>query len=128
MIGTTSQGGKPPGNPPQTTARNSQGLLLCQARWSRAIVFETQGGTRNRTRDLPKKGSAFIMSSDHWTIKHGTLHVDAVDTGGTFATYTRRAYATVWDGVAVLLFPPGSGILVEALSNMRMRAAWCVCR
>ena len=35
------------------------------------IVFETQGGTRNRTRDpaetLPKKGSAFILSSDHWT-------------------------------------------------------------
>ena len=25
------------------------------------------GGTRNRTRDLPKKGSAFITSSDHWT-------------------------------------------------------------
>ena len=67
MTGITSQGGKPPGNPPQTTARNSQGLLLCSARWSRAIVFETQGGTRNRTRDLPKKGSAFITSSDHWT-------------------------------------------------------------
>ena len=30
-------------------------------------MFETQGGTRNRTRDLPKKGSAFILSSDHWT-------------------------------------------------------------
>ena len=30
-------------------------------------MFETQGGTRNRTRDLPKKGSAFITSSDHWT-------------------------------------------------------------
>ena len=27
-------------------------------------MFETQGGTRNRTRDLPKKGSAFILSSD----------------------------------------------------------------
>ena len=52
--------------PPQTTAHNSQGLLLCSARWSRAIVFETQGGTRNRTRDLPRKGSAFILSSDHW--------------------------------------------------------------
>ena len=26
-----------------------------------------RGGTRNRTRDLPKKGSAFITSSDHWT-------------------------------------------------------------
>ena len=25
-------------------------------------------GARNRTRDLPKKGSAFITSSDHWTI------------------------------------------------------------
>ena len=31
-------------------------------------MFETQGGTRNRTQDLPKKGSAFITSSDHWTI------------------------------------------------------------
>ena len=31
-------------------------------------MFETQGGTRNRTRDLPKKGSAFITSSDHWTV------------------------------------------------------------
>ena len=30
-------------------------------------MFETQGGARNRTRDLPKKGSAFITSSDHWT-------------------------------------------------------------
>ena len=30
-------------------------------------MFETQGGTRNQTRDLPKKGSAFITSSDHWT-------------------------------------------------------------
>ena len=30
-------------------------------------MFETQGRTRNRTRDLPKKGSAFITSSDHWT-------------------------------------------------------------
>ena len=30
-------------------------------------MFETQGGTRNRARDLPKKGSAFILSSDHWT-------------------------------------------------------------
>ena len=30
-------------------------------------MFETQGRTRNRARDLPKKGSAFITSSDHWT-------------------------------------------------------------
>ena len=29
-------------------------------------MFGTQGRTRNRTRDLPKKGSAFITSSDHW--------------------------------------------------------------
>ena len=29
-------------------------------------MFETHGGTRNRTRDLPKKGSAFVTSSDHW--------------------------------------------------------------
>ena len=43
--GTTSRGGKPPGNPPQPTACNSQGLLLCSARWSRAVVFETQGGS-----------------------------------------------------------------------------------
>ena len=28
---------------------------------------QTQGGTRNRTRDLRKRGSAFITSSDHWT-------------------------------------------------------------
>ena len=25
------------------------------------------GGTRNRAQDLPKKGSAFTTSSDHWT-------------------------------------------------------------
>ena len=31
-------------------------------------MFETQEGTLNRTRDLPKKGSAFILSSDHWTM------------------------------------------------------------
>ena len=31
-------------------------------------MFETQGGTRNRTRDLQKKASAFILSSDHWTL------------------------------------------------------------
>ena len=30
-------------------------------------MLETQGGTRNRTRDLPKKGSAFVTSSDDWT-------------------------------------------------------------
>ena len=30
-------------------------------------MFETQERTRNRTRDLPKKGSAFILSSDHWS-------------------------------------------------------------
>ena len=30
-------------------------------------MFKTQVRTRNRTRDLPKKGSAFILSSDHWT-------------------------------------------------------------
>ena len=30
-------------------------------------MFETQGRTRIRARDLPKKGSAFITSSDHWT-------------------------------------------------------------
>ena len=33
-------------------------------------MFETQGRTRNRTRDFPKKGSAFILSSDHWTDMH----------------------------------------------------------
>ena len=47
-------------------------------------MFETQGATRNRTRDLPKKG--FITSSDHWTIKmcidqskvdHVTANLDA---------------------------------------------------
>ena len=30
-------------------------------------MFETQGGTWNRTQNLPKKGSACISSSDHWT-------------------------------------------------------------
>ena len=30
-------------------------------------MFETQGGTRNRARDLTKKVSAFITSPDHWT-------------------------------------------------------------
>ena len=31
-------------------------MQLCSKTW----------GTRNRTRDLQKKGSAFIMSSTHW--------------------------------------------------------------
>ena len=31
------------------------------------LCSKPRGGTRNRTRDLPKKGSAFITSSDHWT-------------------------------------------------------------
>ena len=30
-------------------------------------MFETQGGTRTRTQDLPKKGPFFIPSSDNWT-------------------------------------------------------------
>lgn len=30
-------------------------------------MFAIQKGMRDRTRDLQKKGSAFIMSSDHWT-------------------------------------------------------------
>ena len=44
-----------------------QGLLLCEVRSSRANVFEIQGGTRNRTRDLCKKESDFITSANHWT-------------------------------------------------------------
>ena len=31
-------------------------------------MFEPQGGARNRARDLKKKGSAFILSFDHWTV------------------------------------------------------------
>ena len=31
------------------------------------LCSKPRGGTRNRTRDLRKKGSAFITSSDHWT-------------------------------------------------------------
>ena len=62
---TTSPRGAPPGNPRRITARSSKGLLLCKARWSRAIVFETQGGTWNRTRDLSKKGSALWCRSTH---------------------------------------------------------------
>ena len=30
-------------------------------------IHRIQGRTRNRTRDLPKKGSAFMLSCDHWT-------------------------------------------------------------
>ena len=41
-------------------------------------MFETQGGTRNRTRDLPKKGSAFITSSDHWTSMSAPVRRGAV--------------------------------------------------
>ena len=33
------------------------------------LCSKPRGGTRNRARDLPKKGSAFITSSDHWTRK-----------------------------------------------------------
>ena len=35
------------------------------------LCSKPRGGTRNRTRDLPKKGSAFITSSDHWTLCRG---------------------------------------------------------
>ena len=31
------------------------------------MVFDTHGGTRNRTRDIQKKGPAFTLSSDHLT-------------------------------------------------------------
>ena len=31
------------------------------------ICVRNPGGTRNRTQDLPKKGSASITCSDHWT-------------------------------------------------------------
>ena len=31
------------------------------------LCSKPQGGTRNRTRDFRKKGSAFNLSSDHWT-------------------------------------------------------------
>ena len=60
-----------PPNLPQTTARilhhNSQGPLLCKARWSRAAVLKSQGGTRNLALDLHNNGSACILSSNHWT-------------------------------------------------------------
>ena len=31
------------------------------------IVLQIPGGPQNRTGDLHKKGSAFILSSDRWT-------------------------------------------------------------
>ena len=46
------------------------------------MVFETQGRTRNRTRDLPKKGSAFILSSDHWTTLCKCMPLQALGAGG----------------------------------------------
>jgi len=64
---TIFHGVKPAGNRPQTTAHNSQGLLLCLTRSSHAIAVATRGGVRNRSRDLQNKGSAFTTSSDHWT-------------------------------------------------------------
>ena len=39
MTGTTSQGGKPPGNPPQTTARNSQLAGLRLPAWSSVLSW-----------------------------------------------------------------------------------------
>ena len=38
-------------------------------------MFETQGGTWNRTAQLQKKGSAFITFSDHWTYLFGVVNV-----------------------------------------------------
>ena len=63
MTGTTSQGGKPPGNPPQKTARNSQGLLLCYARWSRAIVFETQGARGIEPKTFRRRGQLGVAAA-----------------------------------------------------------------
>ena len=38
-------------------------------------MLETGGATRNRIRDLQNKGSAFTLSSDHWTGKMCKLQV-----------------------------------------------------
>ena len=52
-----------PNRPNQQTAQTmhqASPVVTCNC------VRNPGGGTRNRTRDLPKKGSAFITSSDHW--------------------------------------------------------------
>ena len=43
-------------------------LHVTHSHGSRAIVIQTQGGTQNRARDLLKKGSAFLLSSNQWTV------------------------------------------------------------
>ena len=78
-------------------------------------MFETQGGTRNRTQDLPKKGSAFITSSDHWmhcsaprcgcaAVHHGEKPAGLVSNAGWMQTMvpmqvTHAAHAFVLQGV-----------------------------
>ena len=42
---TTSQGGEPPGNPHQTTARNSQSLLLWSTLYERSTLTPTHVAT-----------------------------------------------------------------------------------
>ena len=62
-------------------------------------MFETQGGTRNRTRDRPKKGSAFITSSDHWTLMctsvvHGTAGVTSGSRGRPHTCWVLLSHAS----------------------------------
>ena len=71
-------------NPPQTSARDShvQRRLLCEARRSHALVFETPRDMRDRyqTLDLQNKGSAFITCPDPWAPVNtlGPLHQSAL--------------------------------------------------
>ena len=53
-----------------TAAHNSQGLLLCTARWSHAVVVETPGRVRMRVPRDPEiltRREHLLRPLDHWT-------------------------------------------------------------
>ena len=46
-------------------------------------MLETQGGTRNQTRDLQKKGSAVFFSSNHWgCVEHQVRRLGVTTSAG----------------------------------------------
>ena len=59
--GTIFDGDKLPGNPPQTSAHNSVGLFLPQARLSSAVVLILHAATWSRARRLTVGGLELIL-------------------------------------------------------------------
>lgn len=67
--GTTSQGGIPLENPPQTTARNSQGLLPCSEVVTCTYVRNPGGHAEWNPRSSQEGVSCYIVLG-RWTQKH----------------------------------------------------------